>query len=234
MASVDTAADPRTRIVIAAAELLAEGGVDALTTRAIAGAAGVQAPAIYRLFGDKAGLLDAVAEHVFGTYVREKATLEPHPDPVVELREGWDRHVAFGLANPAVVALMYGGAGGSAGGPSPAVAAGEDVLRRHVHRIAAAGRLRVSEERAVALLAAAGRGVLLSLLAVPEAHRDLRVSDDARDAVLAAIASDAPVTSAPGPAAAAVALRASLPDASALTTAERRLLAEWLDRLADA
>ncbi|WP_338419811.1 TetR family transcriptional regulator [Streptomyces klenkii] len=33
-----------------------------MTTRAVAAAAGVQAPAIYRLFGDKDGLLEAVAE----------------------------------------------------------------------------------------------------------------------------------------------------------------------------
>ena len=43
----------RARIVVAALQLIDEGGVAALTTRAVAQAAGVQAPTIYRLFGDK-------------------------------------------------------------------------------------------------------------------------------------------------------------------------------------
>ncbi|NED93539.1 helix-turn-helix transcriptional regulator, partial [Streptomyces sp. SID11233] len=43
----------RERIVAAATELLEESGREAVTTRAVAARAGVQAPAIYRLFGDK-------------------------------------------------------------------------------------------------------------------------------------------------------------------------------------
>jgi hypothetical protein len=41
-----------------------------------------------------------------------------------------------------------------------------------------------------------------------------------------------PTLESPGPAAAAIALRAVLPEATALTGGERRLLEEWLDRLA--
>ncbi|MBC8122483.1 MAG: TetR family transcriptional regulator, partial [Gemmatimonadaceae bacterium] len=51
--------DVRARIVVAAAGLIDSGGRDAATTRAVAAAAAVQAPTIYRLFGDKRGLLDA-------------------------------------------------------------------------------------------------------------------------------------------------------------------------------
>jgi AcrR family transcriptional regulator len=60
----------RARILAAAAALIADGGRDALTTRAVSAAAGVQAPTIYRLFGDKSGLLDAVAELGFAAYLR--------------------------------------------------------------------------------------------------------------------------------------------------------------------
>jgi len=49
------------RIVRAAAELLTKGGLDAVSTRAVSAAAGVQPPAIYRRFGDMQGLLDAAA-----------------------------------------------------------------------------------------------------------------------------------------------------------------------------
>jgi len=56
----DTTDSPRHRIVEAAVELLEKGGPDAVSTRAVAAAAGMQPPAIYRLFGDKEGLLEAI------------------------------------------------------------------------------------------------------------------------------------------------------------------------------
>jgi hypothetical protein len=80
---------------------------------------------------------------------------------------------------------------------------------------------------------ACGRGTVLTLLALPADRRDPRLSEAAGEAVIAAITTDAPALEAPGPAAAAIALRAVLPDATALTDGERRLLGEWLDRLAD-
>ena len=102
--------DARARIIAAAAGLIAAGGRDAATTRAVAAAAAVQAPTIYRLFGDKRGLLDAVAEHGLAAYVAGKSVREPHPDPVQDLRDGWDMHVAFGLAHPGLFAIMSGDA----------------------------------------------------------------------------------------------------------------------------
>src|SRR4051794_36006940 len=59
----ETGMNPRDRILQAAARLLAEGGREAVSTRAVSRAAGVQAPTIYRQFGDMQGLLDAVASH---------------------------------------------------------------------------------------------------------------------------------------------------------------------------
>ncbi|WP_406044464.1 TetR/AcrR family transcriptional regulator [Micromonospora sp. NBC_00898] len=58
---------PRDRIVRAAAALPAEGGREAVTTRAVSRAAGVQAPTIYRQFGNLRGLLDAAASYGFAT-----------------------------------------------------------------------------------------------------------------------------------------------------------------------
>ena len=96
----------RTHLVEVAAKLLAEGGPDAVTTRSVALAAGVQAPAIYRLFGDKTGLLQAVAEHGFATYMTQKHPVDVDPDPVEGLRAGWELHVGFGLAHPELFRLM--------------------------------------------------------------------------------------------------------------------------------
>ena len=84
----------------------ARAGPAAVTTRAVAQAAGVQAPTIYRLFGDKDGLLDAVAEHVFAAYVAGKSRAAGGGDPVADLRAGWDVHIGFGLANPALFGLL--------------------------------------------------------------------------------------------------------------------------------
>lgn len=225
------AADLRTRIVAAAAALITAGGREAATTRAVAAAAGVQAPTIYRLFGDKDGLLDAVAQHVMASYVAGKATRARHPDPVQDLRDGWDMHVAFGLAHPDVFVILSGKP--EPRPPSAAVVAGRDVLRQRIKNIALAGRLRVSEERAVALMQAAGVGTVLTLLGEPEARRDHGLSVTAREAVVAAITSDAPEPTPPGPSGAAAALRAALDQTSVLSDGERALLAELLDRIAD-
>jgi len=220
----------RHRIVDAAEALLASAGRDAVTTRAVAAAAGVQAPTLYRIFGDKEGLLDAVAEHGFRTYLSRKA-LTPSGDPVEALRAGWDLHVEFGLAHPALYALMYGDP--RPGRTSTAADRAARALRAHVHRVAEVGRLRVGEERAAAVIHAAACGTVLTLLALPEDRRDPAVSALTRDAVLAAVTTD-PVTPAPsGPATSAVALHAALPAVAALSAGERALLSEWLDRIAE-
>jgi AcrR family transcriptional regulator len=219
----------RGRIVAAAARLLAEGGREAVSTRAVSAAAGVQAPTIYRLFGDMQGFLDAVASDGFTTDLHEKAGLQPSADPVEDLRTGLDQHVAFGLANPALYALMYGDV--RPGASPPAAVAAAEVLGGLIRRIAVAGRLRVSEQLAVQLVHAAGRGTTLALIALPPDRRDPALLAIAREAVIAAISTDAPATASPGPVSAAIALRAVLPHVTALGTSERALMREWLDRI---
>ena len=221
--------DRRERILAAAAELLAHGGRETVSTRAVSAAAGIQAPTIYRLFGDKQGLLDAMATHGFTTYLASKTDVEPSADPVQDLRTGWDLHVGFGLANPALYSLMYGEP--RPGQVPPAARRAAEVLAQHVRRIAEAGRLRVGEERAAQLVHAAGSGTTLTLIALPPDRRDPALSDLAREAVIAAITTDAPAHVAPGPVGAATALRAVLPQTDALTGPERALLHEWLDRV---
>jgi AcrR family transcriptional regulator len=227
----DASDDVRIRILEAAAQLIREGGPEAATTRAIATAAGVQAPTIYRLFGDKRGLLDAAAEHSMAQYVASKSRHPPHPDPVQDLRDGWDLHVAFGLANPGLFALMSGDP--HSGAPSPAAASGHEVLLRRVHRIALAGRLRVSEARAVALIASACVGTVLTLLRQDESERDAGLSVAAREAIMTAIASDVAAAAEPTVHSLASALRARLPSARKLSKGERSLLEELLERLAN-
>ncbi len=227
--------ETRVRIITSAIDLLSHGGRDAVTTRAVADAAGVQAPTLYRLFGDKQGLLGAVAEHGFMAYLQEKTIREPGQDPVEDLRTGWDLHIEFGLSHPAIYLLMY--AEPRPGAKSPAADTSYRLLKEHIRRVAAAGRLRFSEERAADLFHASGCGTVLTLLAQVEEHRDSSLSEIAREAAIAAITTDAPAVESSrfagfGPAAAAVALRAVLPEVDSLSDGERSLLIEWLDRLA--
>lgn len=222
--------DVRARVLDAASRLIADGGVSALTTRAVAAAASVQAPTLYRLFGEKRGLLNAVAEHGLATFVAGKMAARPHPDPVQDLRDAWDAYVAFGLANPAVFAIMNE-VGAPASG-SPATLAGLAILRERVQRVARVGRLGMTVERGVALIHAAGVGTVATLLALPEDERDLLLSSMMREAVFASLLAGSPERQNVGVASLAVGLRAHLDETSVLTPGERLLLAELLARLA--
>ena len=217
----------------AAADLLAEGGREAVSTRAVAAAAGVQAPTIYRQFGDMRGLLDAVAGHGFSEYLRGKVAREVVEDPVEDLRHGWNLHVEFGLANPALYTLMYGDP--RPGATPTAALEAEKILHGLVQRVAEAGRLRVGVERSAQMIHAAGCGVTLTLIGAGPEDRDPALSGATREAILAAVTTAGTATGRAGGGRAAnhaVALKAVLPEAEAgLTPGERIVLSEWLDRI---
>ncbi|MFC9689223.1 TetR/AcrR family transcriptional regulator [Kribbella sp. NPDC056951] len=216
--------DATAEIVAAAAELLRTGGARAVTTRAVAQAAGVQPPTIFRIFGDKDGLMEAVAEHVMAGYSADKTVkaAAEDGDPVDDLRAAWHAHLQFGLSNPEVFQLLT-----SPRRSSPAVVAGEEVLRARVSRVAAAGLLSVPEGRAVDMIRAAGTGAVLTLLSQPKA--DL---DGLLEAVLASILTTNPAPPASDTVAVVNAFRAAMPDLPTLSDNERSLLTEWLDRSA--
>ena len=228
--------DTRSKIVDVAARLLREQGPAAVTTRGVAEGAGVQAPTIYRLFGDKDGLLDAVAEHVMATYVSAKATIleaasAESVDPLDDLRAGWEMQIDFGVANPTLFGLLSDPGRGLR---SPAAQSGKHVLESRVHRIAVTGRLRVSEQRAVDVIQAAGTGTVLTILSTPPDERDPGLAENMYEAVLRQILTDAPERAKNGSTATVVALRAIALRLDMLSDAERQLLAEWLDRAIDA
>ena len=228
----------RGRLIDVAAGLLRQQGPAAVTTRAVAAAAGVQAPTIYRIFGDKDGLLDAVAERAAEEFVATKARAAQAEagrgaDPLDDLRSAFFAQVDFGVANPEVFRLL--------GDParvlrSGAARAGRAVLRARVHRVALAGRLRVPEERCVDLVQSAGTGVIQTLLATPAEDRDPLLAAAMWDAVTAAVlVEDASSAGATAPAeqvtaATVVAFRAMAPQLPGLNAAERGLLVDWLHR----
>ena len=225
------AGDTRGRIISAALGLLTTGGRDAVTTRAVADAAGVQPPVLYRQFKDKGGLLDAVAEYGFMRYLERKQRRSPQLEPIDSLRAGWDQHIEFGLQQPMIYLLMY--AEPTPGRTSAAAARSFEMLREHVARVAAAGLLRVTEEQAVSLYHSAAMGVVLFLLSSPTDTRDLTISSMAREASLTAITGMSNQASARSPgSSAAVTLRATLDGDSPFSATELALLREWLGRIA--
>jgi AcrR family transcriptional regulator len=232
----ETTMAPRERMVRAALALLAQGGRDAVTTRAVSAQADVQVPAIYRQFGDMRGLLDAAATYGFASYLEHKKHRPHEEDPVDDLRRGWDLHVEFGLTHPAVYSLLY--ADPRPGADAAAVNEGHAILRQLLGRIAAAGRLGVEVEHALLMVHSACKGVALTLMAMPPESRDLGLSQAMRELMISAITTGAAAKATRGkarpPAVAqhAIALKAVLAQSDTLTATEAALMREWLDRLA--
>ena len=130
------------RILDAAAALIEEGGVDAVTTRAIAGRADITAPSLYRFFADREQVLDALIEQHLGRLSAFLAEAEtgwaPRSLPEFVERE-LDWYAAYFQANRNAARLWLDGR------VSPTVRA--EVLRynrrtaRRLHGVAAAAGL---------------------------------------------------------------------------------------------
>lgn len=225
--------ETRSRIVEVASRLLRDEGPTAVTTRGVAEGAGVQAPTIYRLFGDKDGLLEAVAEHAMASFVSTKAArIEAAEaddiDPLEDMEASWRAQIEFGLANPSLFRLL---SDPERAQRSPAAQSGLRILEARVRRVALTGRLRVSERRAVNLIRAAGIGTVTTILATPTDDRDLGLAEAIYEAVLDQILTTSPERAEPEPIATVVAFRALAPQLTSLSDAERALLGDWLDRV---
>jgi AcrR family transcriptional regulator len=223
----------RRHILEAAAEILEREGAEAVSTRSVAAAAGIRAASLYQLFGDKEGLLAALAIQAFDHYLADKHTIAPTADPVEDMRRGWDAHVNFGLGHPAAYLLMFGT--DRPGRRPPAADEAHNLLLKFLDRVAAAGRLRVPPALAAHLCQAAATGVTLSLIATPAPDRDLEISAKMRETVVGSLITDPPPDPDPGLASRALALDAALSTADQplpLRPAETALLRDWLQQLA--
>ncbi|MCZ4124025.1 TetR/AcrR family transcriptional regulator [Streptomyces sp. H39-S7] len=236
----------RARILEVAADLVAESADGDVSTRAVCEAAQVGAPALYRYFGDKEGLLSAVVDHGFDRYLATKRQHHTGADPLQDLRDGWDSHVEFALQNPNLYRLMNSPAMRT----TPAAALeSHQILTRDLERAAALGKLRLAPDLAAQIVMSANVGVALMFVARPSTFTDRSTSHRVRDAVHASVFTPdvfsprtAPDTSASGQdddaqlqstASRLNALLRRSPD-RALSVAETVLLTEWLDRLSNA
>ncbi|MEE1796393.1 TetR/AcrR family transcriptional regulator [Streptomyces sp. BE308] len=225
----------RTRILEVAADLVRESPDGDISTRAVCEAAQVGAPALYRHFGDKEGLLSAVVDHGFDKYLAAKRERDDTTDPVEDLRNGWDSHVEFALRNPNLYRLMNSPAMRT---PPEAARESHRILTRDLTRAAAVGRLRVAPELAAQMIMSANTGVALMLVARPATFSDNAMSRRVRDAVHAAVLTPDATPSRPteaGVPSTAARLSALLRHSheSGLSTAEAALMTEWLDRVAN-
>ncbi|KAB1988410.1 TetR/AcrR family transcriptional regulator [Streptomyces triticiradicis] len=228
------------RILAVAADLVAKSPDGDVSTRAVCEAAGVGAPALYRHFGDKEGLLSAVVDHGWERYLAAKRERHPGTDPVQDLRDGWDGHTEFALSNPNLYRLMHSPAMRT---PPAAALEAHRILTGDLRRAAEQGKLRLAPELAAQMIMSANVGVCLMLVSRPATFADETLSRRVRDAVHASVFT--PDVTAPG-ARAAGSETSTVPAAAthlgallrqdpgpAFTSAEAALLTEWLDRLAN-
>jgi len=185
----ETSSDTRTRLLNAAADLIAAAPGEDFSLRAVCDAVGVKMPTLYHFFGSKQGLIEAVIDRGFEMYLATKSASEPAAaDPIQALRQGWDAHVAFGLDNPGFYTLMYGKV---RPGYSPeAQSKPSEMLRALAKRAEDEGRLVVGYEQAAAHVLATNIGVTLRLIIL--GRDDPKLSADVREGVLAAITGTGP------------------------------------------
>jgi AcrR family transcriptional regulator len=99
--------DLHDRGVASALAVLAEEGVAGLTTRAVARRANASVPAIYEVFGDKAGLIREVFFAGFRLLGDQLAEVAPAADPLEALRRVCESFRQFVLANPVLAQTMF-------------------------------------------------------------------------------------------------------------------------------
>src|SRR6202049_456349 len=152
----------RDRLLLAASQLLDEAKGGPVSTRQITERAGVGAPTLYHHFGNKGALLDAVVSHGFTEFLRKRRPAGATTDPIDDVREGWDNHVAFGLEFPSAYTHIYGNV--KTGIPCGVAAIVAAQLLEALEPAAQQGRLRVSPAEAAADILAASSGVTLTLI----------------------------------------------------------------------
>ncbi len=97
----------RDKVLRAAMDTLVAGGVSGFTTRRVAEAARTSTPAVYELFGDKAGLVREMFYAAFGELGRHFDQLTASGDPRQDLIDVIAALRAFIVGNPALGQLMF-------------------------------------------------------------------------------------------------------------------------------
>jgi AcrR family transcriptional regulator len=197
----------REHMLSVAVATLADGGVAAFTTRRVAGQAQTSTPAVYELFGGKAGLVREVFFEGFRRLGERFGALEATADPRADLMAVLGAFREFGRDNPVLAELMFSRPFADFD-PGPAELAAGSTVREFivaaVRRCTAAGLLHGTDSDIAHVLVALAQG-----LAAQEAAGWLGASPASRDrrwalavtAVLAGLAADPAQPARRGPAA---------------------------------
>jgi AcrR family transcriptional regulator len=232
----------RTRILEAAADLLAHSADADASTRAVCEAAGVTAPTLYHHFGDKEGLLAAVVDLSWARFLETKreVAVVVHEHIADDIRAGWDNHIEFALENPNVYKLMWSP---TVAGNSSAYREAYRMLHERLELGAARGQLRVSPTTGARTVMAAVTGAALSLISQPDLFGDDTFATQLREAVIGSATTWKDATSAaskrrrgaePTLATAAATLGSRLAaEDTPLSEPELALMRQWLTTLAD-
>lgn len=159
---------PADRIRHCALELLREGGPAALTTRAVCACAGVTAPTLYHHYGDKDGLLRAVAQAELLAMFARKQGMKSTGDALRDLKRGWDDWVEFAIEQPDLVRALQASGGATT---QPLREAAEAIAAGRLARLATTTPLVLDPPVAARVLVAGANAVvqmLLDGLTVPE------------------------------------------------------------------
>src|SRR5690242_19370301 len=99
----------QTRIIEAAAALLARSVDGDVSTREICDAAGVTAPTRYHYFRNKEGLLRAVVDFGWTDFIASKRTVAAvvHDHVSDDIRAGWSNHIEFAQKHSNFYRLMW-------------------------------------------------------------------------------------------------------------------------------
>lgn len=156
-------AERLSRILDACAEILDEGGYEQLTTRSVAARAGVPIGSVYRFFGNKRAMADALAQRNldrYSTRIVDRLTTVPTADWRGVIDVVLDAYLVMRRTVPGFAFVDFGGPA-AVDDPNPKVADRlTELLSAHLGRAADAGLRRkvlVGVEAADALLQLAFR-----------------------------------------------------------------------------
>jgi AcrR family transcriptional regulator len=159
---------PADRIRHCALEILRDGGPAALTTRAVCACAGVTAPTLYHHYGDKDGLLRAVAQAELLAMFARKQGMKSTGDALRDLKRGWDDWVEFAIEQPHLVRALQASGGATT---QPLREAAEAIAAGRLARLATTTPLVLDPPTGARVLVAGANAVvqvLLDGLTVPE------------------------------------------------------------------
>jgi AcrR family transcriptional regulator len=152
---------PAERIRDAALGLLRAGGPAALTTRAVCEHAGVTAPTLYHHYGDKDGLLRALARAELLAFFARKQRMKPSDDALQDVKRGWDDWVQFAIDQPHLVGALQSGGSATV---APLREAAEAIAAERLARLAVLKPLAVDPATGARVLVAGANAVVQLLL----------------------------------------------------------------------